>query len=161
MSLNNILLPAQLLADLYKNVLVEDSTRSVPQKKPVGYLGGNEKNILILVTHKSALFLPDKELDFLTTILSGCELNLSDVAIVNWQKAEEKDDTVIQQLLPKEILFLDVLPIVVGFSSDTTPYVLQKAGAIQFLYAPSLSQIEKTKQSKSKLWLALKQLFGL
>lgn len=161
MSLNNISLPSQLLAGLYQNALVESNARPVPQKKAVSYLGKNGKNILILVNHKSVPFLPDKELAFLTTVLSACGLDLSHVAIVNWQKAEEKDDTVLQQLSPQQILFLDVLPGVAGLSSDAPEYTVQKAGAVQFVYAPSLTQIEKTKQAKSQLWLALKQLFCL
>jgi hypothetical protein len=161
MSLNNISLPSQLVAELYHNTLIEGSTMSVPQKKAVSYLGKNGKNILILVNHQSLPFLPDKELAFLTAVLSACGLDLSHVAIVNWEKAEEKDDTVIEQLLPKEILLLDVLPEVLGFSSSTPPYTVQKKGPISFVYAPSLSEIEKTKQTKSLLWAALKQLFCL
>ncbi len=146
---------------LYRNSLVEGRARPVPQKKTVSYLGENEKNILILVNHKTVPFLPDKELAFLTAVLSACGLDLSHVAIVNWHNAEEKDDLVIHQLTPKEILFLDVTPDVVGLPFGPPNYTVQKAGAIQFVLAPSLTQIEKTKQSKSQLWLSLKHLFYL
>ncbi|MDB5208959.1 MAG: hypothetical protein JWR72_4034 [Flavisolibacter sp.] len=161
MSLNNISLPSGLVASLYRYSLVQGSAMPVPQKKTVSYLGKNEKNILILVNHKTAPFLPDKELEFLTAVLLACGLDLSHVAIVNWHNAEEKDDTVIHQLAPKEILFLDVAPGVVGLTSNALEYTVQNAGSIQFVLAPSLTQIEKTKQSKSQLWMALKQLFGL
>ncbi|MDQ6609449.1 MAG: hypothetical protein M3Y85_06485 [Bacteroidota bacterium] len=160
MSLNNISLPPQLLVSLYKNSLVESNARPMPQKTPVSYLGANQKKILILVNHKSVTFLPEKELAFLTTVLAACQLQLSDVAIVNWCKAEEQDDTVIHQLTPKEILFLDVLPEAVGFL-PAAAYVLKKKGTIQYVYAPSLSQIEKNKKAKSQLWVTLKQLFCL
>jgi DNA polymerase III psi subunit len=140
---------------------VEGIARPVPQKKTVTYLGKAEKNILILVNHKSVPFLPDEELAFLTAVLSACGLSLSHVAIINWHHAEEKGDTVLHQLSPKEILFLDVAPDMVGFPSNAPEYTVQKAGAIQFVFAPSLSQIEKSKQAKSQLWMALKQLFCL
>jgi hypothetical protein len=161
MSLNNISLPSKLVAQLYQNTLVEGSARLVPQKKKVSYLGKAEKNILILVNHTSVPFLPDKELEFLTAVLSACGLDLSDVAIVNWHNAEEKDATVLHQLSPKEVLFLDVAPDVVGLSFNTPEYTVQKTGAVQYVVAPSLSQIEKTKQAKSQFWIALKQLFCL
>ncbi len=161
MSLNNILLPSKLVAALYRNSLVEGSARPVPQKKTVSYLGKNEKNILILVNHQSAPFLPDKELEFLTAVLLACGLDLSHVAIVNWHNADEKDHSVIHQLTPKDILFLDVAPAVVGLTSGAVEFVVQKEGSIQFVFAPSLTQIEKTKQSKSQLWMALKELFCL
>lgn len=161
MSLNNISLPSQLVVSLYQNTLIEGNARPMPQKKLVTYLGKNEKNILIIVNHKSVRFLPDKELEFLTTVLSACGLDLSHVAIVNWQKAEEKDETVIYQFGSKQILFLDVSPEVVGLPSNPVQYFVQKQGNLQYAYAPSLSQIEKTKQAKSQLWTALKQLFCL
>lgn len=161
MSLNNISLPPQLVVDLYQNVLIEGNARSVPQKKGLSILGRNEKNILILVNHKSSPFLPDKELAFLTTVLSACQLDLSHVAIVNWEKAQAKDSGLLQQLMPKHVLFLDVPPALLGFSADSLPYTVQKEGAIQFVQAPSLTEIEKSKQAKSALWIALKQLFCL
>jgi DNA polymerase III psi subunit len=161
MSLNDISLPPMLIAQLYQNTLIEGSAMPVPQKKKVSYLGKAEKNILILVNHKSVPFLPAKELEFLSMVLAACGLDLSHVAIVNWQHAEEKDASVLHQLSPKEILFLDVAPDVVGLPSAVNEYAVQKAGAIQFVVAPSLTQIEKTKQAKSQLWIALKQLFCL
>jgi len=161
MSLNNISLPSKLITSLYRNSLVQGDARPVPQKKTVSYLGKNEKNILILVNHKAVPFLPDKELEFLTAVLLACGLDLSHVAIVNWHNVDEKNDSVIQQLKPKEILFLDVAPVLLGLTSDAAEYAVQKEDEIQFVFAPSLTQIEKTKQSKSQLWLALKQLFSL
>lgn len=161
MSLNNISLPAHLLTAFYQNVLIESSAMPVPQKSMVSYLGGNEKQILILVNQKTATFLPDKELEFLTAILVACGLDISHVAIANWHIEKEKDVSILKQLSPKEILFLDVPPDTLGFSSNPAHYAIQKMDNIRYVYAPSLSQIEKTKQAKSLLWIVLKQLFCL
>ena len=161
MSLNNISLPSQLLADLYQNVLVQNTATAMPVKKPVPFLGKNGKNILIVVNKKDSPYLPDKELTFLTTVLSACQLDLSHVAIVNWDKLQEKtSDALLEQLSPKQVLLLDVAPSAFGFPSGEL-YSVQKLDSIQFVAAPSLSEIEKTKQTKSQLWMALKQLFCL
>jgi DNA polymerase III psi subunit len=161
MSLNNISLPLQLLADLYQNVLVQDTATAMPVKEPIPFLGKNGKNILILVNKKDSPYLPDKELSFLTTVLSACGLDLSHVSIVNWTKLREKNaSNVLEQLSPKQVLLLDVEPSSLGFVSGEL-FSVQKQGNIQFVEAPSLSEIEKTKQAKSQLWVALKQLFCL
>ncbi len=161
MSLNNISLSPQLMAGLYHRSLVEVEATSWPQKKAIPFLGQAQKYILILVSHNNAPFLPDKELAFLTTVLSACSLDLSHVAIVNRHTIEDRAGLVLQQFQPKQILFLDVAPDVVGFPSNLPHYSVQEKDAIQFVAAPSLSEIEKTKQSKSQLWTALKQLFCL
>ena len=162
MGLNNLSLPVKLITDLYAKSLVQSKIDAAApvKKEPLQFLGKNEKNILILVNYKSAPHLPDKELSFLTTVLSACQLGLAQVAIVNWHRLEEKDSLLIQ-LLPKEILFLDVPPEALGFPANTPAFSLQKFNDVQFVAAPSLTQIEKTKQEKSLLWVALKQLFCL
>lgn len=161
MSLNNISLPSHLLANLYQNVLVQDTASAMPVKEAIAFLGKNGKNILILVNKKDSPYLPDKELTFLTTVLSACQLDLSHVAIVNWSKRREKESgPLLEQLLPKQILFLDVEPSSFDFPSKEL-YAVQKFNTIEFVAAPSLSEIEKIKQAKSRLWTALKQLFCL
>lgn len=161
MSLNNIVLPPSLLADLYPNALVQGSSVASPAKAAVPFLGKNEKNILILVNQKDTAYLPEKELQFLTTVLAACQLNLSHVAIVNWALLQEKSFAVLMtQLSPQKVLLLDVIPNEVELP-ESQFYTLQKHGDIEFVFAPPLSQIEKTKQAKSSLWLALKQMFCL
>lgn len=161
MSLNNILLPAQLLANLYQNVLVQDTATAMPAKEPIPFLGKNEKNILIVVNKKDLPFLPDKELNFLTTVLSACGLDLSHVAIVNWYGMKEKASSILlEQLSPKQILLLDVTPGEFNLPTGEL-YSVQNKNGLQFVAAPSLTAIEKTKQTKSGLWLALKELFSL
>src|SRR5690349_9560724 len=108
MNLNHIHLPASVVANLYRNSLIqtEESTltdtrdnyilkkTSVSQGNQWKYLGENKKNILIVVEYRDAVYLPDEELSFLTNMLSACKLSLADVAIVNrnnYQGANYKD----------------------------------------------------------------------
>ncbi|RYZ27735.1 MAG: hypothetical protein EOO10_11820 [Chitinophagaceae bacterium] len=162
MSLNNISLPSQLLADLYKNVLVQGSASAVPVKVDVAFLGKNEKNILIVVNKDDAPFLPDNELSFLTNVLSACQLGLADVAIVNWNKLKEKNvEDIFEQLQSREVLLFNIDPSMFGLPEEVQSYSVNKMGSHQVVVAPSLSEIEKNKEAKKQLWLALKQLFGI
>ena len=162
MSLNNISLPSQLLADLYQKALVQSNASAMPVKPPVPFLGKNEKNILIVVSKKEAPYLPDDELAFLTNVLSACQLGLSDVAIVNWQKLEHhtpKD--IFNQFITKKVILLDVEPSVLGLTGKLQPYTVINDDFCQFVVAPSLTDIEKSIEAKKQLWNALKHLFGI
>ena len=162
MSLNNISLPSQLIADLYQHVLVQDNARAVPVSKNVPFLGKNAKQILIVVNKEDAPFLPDNELSFLTNVLSACQLGLMDVAIVNWQNLPEKNPAVLfEQLSSKAVLLFDVTPTAFGLPTSLQPYTIAKTETHQFVVAPSLGEIEKNKEAKKQLWMALKQLFGI
>lgn len=160
MSLNHIILPAPLLAELYQHSLVDGPVRTAAPASRVPFLGSNEKNILILTHHPTVSFLPDKELEFLITVLSACGLGLSHVAIVNTASVE-KNENLITRFNPKEVLLLNVPPDVIGLPPEASEYAVVESEILRWVYAPPLSEIEKTKQSKSKLWVALKQLFCL
>ncbi len=161
MSLNNITLSHSLLAELYANVLVQGPSVKKPAMPPVSFLGKNEKNILILVNQKDTVYLPEKDLAFLSTVLSACQLGLSDIAIVNWALFKEGSFVILQeQLSPKKVLLLDVKPEGVGLPSSEF-YTVKSHVGLEFVATPALSEIEKTKQTKSRFWVALKELFCL
>jgi hypothetical protein len=162
MSLNNISLPTQLLADLYQNALVQGTASAMPAKKDVPFLGKNGKNILIVVNKTDAPFLPDNELSFLTNVLSACQLGLMDVAIINLQKiAGENTSEIVEQFQSKEVILFDVDPAHFHLPSTIQQYVISKKNEQSFVVAPSLGEIEKSKEAKKELWMALKQLFGI
>src|SRR5450432_4165689 len=95
MDLNNIELPAFVVADLYQSSLIE-AGKTPPDVRPLAaiiekeqpasrwkHLGENKKNILAIVNYADVVYLPDNELGFLTGILGACKLSLADVAIIN------------------------------------------------------------------------------
>jgi hypothetical protein len=162
MSLNNISLPSQLIADLYQNVLVQDNARAVPVRNDVPFLGKNGKNILIVVKKTDAPFLPDNELSFLTNVLSACQLGLMDVAIVNWARLEERNpSSVFEQLQSKKVILFDIEPTAFGLPATLEQYTVGKNESHRFILAPALNEIEKSKEAKKQLWVALKQLFSI
>lgn len=162
MSLNNISLPPQLVADLYHHSLVGGNTSAVPQTPPVPFLGKGGKNILIVVNQPSVPYLPDAELAFLTKVLTACQLGLVDIAIVNWSKAPHHDvPAMLQQFGAKAVILFDVAPVEFGLLDTAPPFTMQQHDGAQFVAAPALSQIEETREARQQLWLALKELFGL
>ncbi len=161
MNLNNIRLKANMLADLYKNSLVETSAVSVSEKEQMKYLGNNQKNILVVVSHQTVPFLPDDELNFLTNILAACKLSIADIGIINNNHA---DQTGLQSMInseAKNVLLFGVEPLAIGLPINFPAFQLQPFNNRTYLYAPVLSQIENDKALKSKLWSALKVLFGI
>jgi len=161
MSLNNIHLESNLLADLYKDVLVQTETRPVSQPKEVKYLGNNQKNVLVIVSHHSVPFLPDVELNFLTNVLAACKLSIADIGIVNNYNVEP---TVLLNVInteAKNVLLFGVEPLSIGLPISFPTFQLQQFNSRTYLYAPALSQIENDKALKSRLWASLKNLFGI
>ncbi|MGQ0738437.1 MAG: hypothetical protein ACT4OJ_05200 [Bacteroidota bacterium] len=179
MSLNNIELPASVVADLYKSSLVGEmsskaadiSPESTPAVVPSAgketetgskYLGNNRRNILIAVIYKDAVHIPDSELQFLTGILTACKLSLEDVAIVNLHNYPGTPYKELTGMLKSKIVLLfDAEPASFGLPMNFPHYQLQAFANNTFLYSPSLKQLENDKVEKSKLWVCLKRLFNL
>lgn len=165
MSLNNISLPPQLVVDLYRCALIDEPATAmpVPQKAAlVPFLGKAEKNILIVVNEPTAPYLSDGELAFLTKVLTACGLSLADVAIVNWHKLPNHNAAALmEQVNAVTVLLFGVSPQSFALDADVPFYTIQQAGKRPLIAAPALNEIEKTKEARQQLWLALKQLFSL
>lgn len=175
MEINKIRLPVSVVADLYTSSLImteelitahtkTNQTSAINENEtslqPKG-LGENKKNILITVKCADAVHITDKELNFLTAMLSACKLTLADVVIVNLAK----QDLGYKELLPffnsRVCLLFDVEPGVIGLPINFPFFQIQPFSNCSFLYSPSLSELENDKVQKSKLWVCLKRLFNL
>lgn len=161
MSLNNIQLESSMLADLYKDSLVETGTTAVPETKQLKYLGNNRKNIIVIVSHQSVPFLPDGELSFLTNVLAACKLSIADIAIINIQNVEQTDLQNIIHSEAKIVLLFGVEPLEIGLPINFPAFQLQGFNNRTYLHAPVLSQIENDKGLKSGLWTSLKTLLEI
>jgi hypothetical protein len=163
MSLNQIQLTNQLLTSLYPKALIEAAiTSSVPEYQSVKYLGKNAKNIVLLVSYTTVPFLPDEELNFLTTILSACRLSLADVAIVNVHSLEKNQiETAIEPLAPKNVLLFGISPLTIDLPVNFPQFQLQPFNKRTYLYSPGLHELANDKTLKLQLWNCLKNLFVL
>lgn len=162
MSLNNIQLKSSMLADLYKNSLVETpGTTSESEPKQLKYLGNNQKNIIVIVTHASVPFLPDAELNFLSNVLAACKLSIADIGIINSHNVNQAD---LQNIIGSEankVLLFGVEPLAIGLPINFPAFQLQPFNGRTYLHAPVLSQVENDKALKTRLWISLKAMFGI
>lgn len=162
MSLNNIQLSPQLLADLYPDVIIDTSGKQAEKNVDFKFLGNNKKNILILVSKQETPFLEDTELNFLSNILAACKYSLADVAIVNLQNYPAANyPSLIQFFNSRNVLLFDVTPQAIDLPFNFPHFQIQKFDQCTYLSAPALNTIEADKNTKTKLWTSLKNLFGL
>lgn len=159
--LNNIQLTPQMLADLYPHVLVESASTSVPEEESISYLGDNNKNILVLVNEPSAKYLPEKQLNFLVSVLTACQLSLADTAIVNTAGKQPDYNKLTEKLQAKVVLLFDVPPTSIQLPMDFPFFQAQKFRERTYVYSPSLADVEKDVPMKKQLWGALKKAFGI
>jgi len=172
MSLNSIKFDPTDIASLYKNSLVEISTTqqvliaSDTNREPIGkewkYLGENKKKILIIVRHADAVHIPDRQLSFLTKLLGACNLDLADVAVLNFQGHDSSEfNEILIHFKPKAVLLFGVEPAEFGLPMIFPQFQVQGYKDVMFVSSPSLDVIEPDKSLKGKLWVCLKKIFNL
>jgi hypothetical protein len=150
---------------------VQPAERTNPNVEPrlptpgsLQYLGKHQKKIAILVSNPKEVYLPESELSFLTAILQACRLNLGDVAIVNHARHPLSPAELRQQLESEYILVFGV-PVADPALAHQPSFVPLSQDGHSIVLVPALSQLNNTsaeaKTLKSKLWICLKQLFGV
>ena len=171
MSFKKLQLPDFLMAELYKDVLVEieseEKVKKIKISNPVQqwFLGENKKHVVIAVKDDEAVFLRDEWLQFLSAILNACKLNLGDVAIINYAKTNYSYLELTEKLSPEFLLLLDVTAKEIHLPFTVPHYQIQKYDQCSFLLTPSLLSMQgeskEAKLEKSKLWLSLKKMFAV
>ena len=175
MPLNDIQLSPHLVAELYKNSLIEegDRNKAIISEEPkssnkiagdeelqLKYLGEFRKNILLVVNYPNAVYLPDEQLNFLTTILDACKLSLADIAIMNHTLASGYKE-VFDQLKCGIVILFGITPAEFSLPIHFPEFQVQPFNHCTFLYAPELEKLETDKLLKSKFWVCLRKIFGV
>ncbi|MGZ8556911.1 MAG: hypothetical protein ACXWWC_01190 [Chitinophagaceae bacterium] len=180
MGLNDLHLSPSVLSALYPSSLINlDNANNPEQTLPIEtksfkktssstfdtgwkYLGNNQKNILIVVNYENVLHLPDEELTFLTNMLTACKLNLGDVAIVNKNNYKETAYKDFRDEFKSKIIFLfGIEPSVFGLPVSFPFFQVQSLAGCTFLYTPSLEENRNDSLLRSKLWVSLRNIFGI
>ncbi len=167
MTFDDIQIPPALLADLYKNSLVQlndvhaGNALSGAPLPAVKFLGENKKSILIIADDPEAPFLNENGFNLLLNILNACKLNMGDVALMNKSRMQTPLPEVIQQLSSKIVLLFGIEAAEMNLPIDFPHYQVQKHGHITYLTSVDFESLEKDKQQKGKLWLCLKKIFDL
>jgi hypothetical protein len=185
MTIDHIELNNAMMAALYRNSLVEadlpvlknELVRENPAKKKVEnipaeiipaqknewkFLGDHRQKILLVVQYEDVAHIPDKQLQFITSVLGAVKLNLGDVAILNLHHAPAiifKD--VQEKFNSKVILLFGITPAAFSLPIHFPEYQVQAFNNVTFLHAPALEMMEEDKILKSKLWVSLRRVFGV
>jgi hypothetical protein len=174
-------LPDFLLADLYKNFLVEieptitkDQHTEEPEiikpveANPTGkikYFGENGKKVTIVVHQAEAIYLKEDDLAFLINILKACNLTISDIAIVNTSSQPVTFQQLKEQLGSKFVLLFNVDPSAIKLPFIVPAFQVQNFDSSIVMMVPPLSSLNLANQEgrilKTKLWMSLKQMFGI
>ncbi|MEJ0105464.1 MAG: hypothetical protein WDO19_24170 [Bacteroidota bacterium] len=180
MKLNKLKLPHSVISGLYSKSLVTTGDDRVNETGPdirinvietdepliaapqIQFLGGNKKNILILVNYEKLNYLPDEELTFLTSMLGACKLNLADVAIINLDKIPAPSyKEILDQLNGNILLLFGTDPSRLNLPVSFPHFQVQSFNKYTFLYTPSLDEMKNDKILKSKLWVCLRRIFNV
>lgn len=180
---NKIILPDFLIADLYKNSLVDlysfETRAADPVKSQIlatepktdanaatiSFLGENRSHVTVLVNEPNEVFVAEDNLSFLTNILKACDLTLADIAVVNTAKQLTTFAIIKQQLLPGNLLLFGVDPLAIKLPFQIPAFQIQNFEDCKIMLAPALVNLNKTsgesKLLKTKLWMSLKQTFNI
>jgi hypothetical protein len=164
-----IQLPDFVLADLYKNSLViadpilPAMPLSEPESAPALYLGGNNKQVAVLVNDNKNRFIDEECLQLLTNMLSALQLSLQDVAVINIHVTPLDYKQMDEQLRSHVCLMFAVSTQEIGLPFQMPDYKVQTFSNCKFLSIASLYKMKgeskEAKLEKTKLWMCLKTIF--
>ena len=181
---NNIELPPFIIAELFKNSLVEinenmnissikDDFIPKPNKEQLAqvvaedkiYLGNNLKQVSIVVSEADERIINHKDLSFLTSILKACQFNQEDIAIFNQLKTPVTYSFLKENLQAKYILVFGVEPPEIKLPFIIPNFQVQQYASCTIIIAPPLADMnndnEEGKLLKTKLWMSLQRCFNL
>ncbi|MFI5185461.1 MAG: hypothetical protein ACHQF0_01935 [Chitinophagales bacterium] len=178
MALNDIKLNSTVLIGMYRNSLLEitgkqevkdhvfDDKPKIEENdaltKQWKFLGDFKKKILLIVRYKDATYLPDKQLNFLITILKACKISLGDVAILNIMDAPSVKYKDVQEKFESSFtILLGLTPLELEMPVNFPEFQVQSLNNCTFLHTPSLEKLETDNILKSKLWVCLRRMFSL
>lgn len=183
MPIEKITLPDFVVADIYKNLLIEpletptfetsfeaqnlekNQTKKQSEKTTIKFLGENKKKICVLVNEQNSTFVNDEELSFFTRILNACNLNLADIALVNVHQSNIDFATLETEFSSEFVLLFGVSPATIKLPFNVPHFQVQTFSDCTIICCPPLSTFlndtEESFAQKRLLWAALQKAFKL
>jgi len=166
MSLDNIQFPASILQGLYNKSLyhLQSNESLLDDIQPVNmvFLGSNQKKITLVVHDETSIYLADDALQFLLGILTACKLSMADIALINVSKNPNIDyHTITEQLKSEKIIMFGLPAETLALPLQFPHYQVQRYNNQVYLSAASLTDLQKDKEEKMKLWNCLKHIFSI
>lgn len=165
-------LPPFVLTELFNNLLVDTGDKMERTQNSANiqnaeklYLGNYEKKIVVLVNDSNSIHLNDECLEFLTGILNACKLNLSHIALINFNNHPFSFQQLQKDLAPSFLLSFGVKALQIELPFTMPDYQVQQYGSCTILTAPALTELNQqkpeAKTEKTKLWKSLKKMLEL
>jgi len=166
MSLDKFQIPLKIIPELYKDSLVvldEEQIKPISlQSESIRFLGSYTKNILILINDADAIHLNEKDLQFLTDILSACKLTIAEVGILNIHHQQHITfQDIIDQIAPNNIFSFGVTENIIQLPFSNTSLTIEQHQHIFCINAPSLETLSNDVDKKKALWMCLKKIFSI
>lgn len=166
MSIDNIQFPASILQGLYNKSLYDlrsnESVINDIQPLNIVFLGSNLKKIALVVHDESSIYLADDALQFLLGILTACKLSMADIALINVSKNKQVNyNTITEQLKAEKIIMFGLTAENLALPLQFPHYQVQRYNNQVYLSAASLTDLQKDKEEKMKLWNCLKNIFSI
>jgi hypothetical protein len=177
MDINHIRLSAELIANLYPEVLVAEKdidqrvnkfkTGLTQNMKDPGYscLGKNLLSICFLVNCPEVEFIPDDQFVFLQKILVACKLSLEDIALINTNRTPVEWQVLKTRFQPKIVFFWGDTPAITGLKQNFPDMTISTWENIQILPVMQSELMSRDNPKgpdlKRNLWISLKKLFNL
>ncbi|MBK8495046.1 MAG: hypothetical protein IPL50_08435 [Chitinophagaceae bacterium] len=166
MSIDNIQFPASILQGLYNKSLYDlrsnESVINDIQPMNIVFLGSNLKKIALVVHDESSIYLADDALQFLLGILTACKLSMADIALINVSKNKQINyNTITEQLKAEKIIMFGLTAENLALPLQFPHYQVQHYNNQVYLSAASLTDLQKDKEEKMKLWNCLKNIFSI
>ena len=151
------ILPNFLIESLYRNSLIMEPSKH----KSIQVINANlEKKGILVVVFSSEITLNEKQDAFLQSILKACKIESNNVNIIstcNPQFGNYKQ--LITSFGAEKCLLFGLEPSAINLPMNFPSFQIQPYQNQQFLWAPSLEEIEMDKSQKLTLWNSLQKLF--
>jgi DNA polymerase III psi subunit len=153
------ILPSFLIESLYRNSLIME--QSSPQDNPPSNTNIEKRNILVIVNSMDKT-LNEKQTLFLQSILKACKIEASKVNIITTGSPQFGDYKQLKSILGGEkCLLFGLEPSDIQLPMNFPSFQIQSYQNQQYIWAPSLEELENDKIQKIKLWNSLQKIFQI
>lgn len=175
MSFDQLILPSSAIVSLYGHSLVE-SEKTGPLSKEVAstaaegptrilFTGGNARRVCLVMTGSADDRTFDMQWQFLMRMMAACKMELKDIAVIDAKQQTIDIRELKEQLIPAQLILFGISPLEIGLPVNFPQYKSQSYDDTIYLSVSALDALtqenEEGKLLKSKLWLCLRQLFGV
>ena len=153
------ILPGFLIESLYKNSLISEKTLNQDIESANTKI---EKRNILVVVHSSEITLNGKQALFLQSILNACKLEANTVNIISTSSPQFGDYKQLISIFGAEkCLLFGLEPSAIQLPMNFPTFQIQSYQNQQYIWAPSLEELENDKTKKITLWNSLQKIFQI